>query len=103
MAHSFAGGDRVLQAVHANGGCSARQTNAARFFAHHMDLLPGHGGAVGLEQSGKFVANFLSAPALFFHSCVSPPIFEVGICIIHQFERTARKSVNYFGFILQKI
>ncbi len=56
----------MFQTVHADRRRSARQADAALLFAHHVDLLAGHGSAVSFRHTGKPVVYFFFAPNSFF-------------------------------------
>jgi len=73
------------------------QTQAARFLAQHVNLLPGHGRAVGLEHSGKFVIDLFSAPFFDFHNMHSPFL----VFTILQYPDYASVCVNYFRISFQ--
>jgi hypothetical protein len=80
LAHAFPRRNGVLQAVNANGRRSTGQTNAARFFSQHVDLLAGHRRAIRLEQSSILVTYFFSAPTSHF-SLHFFTFFKTSVCI----------------------
>ena len=75
LAHALARRDGVFQAVDPDCRLPARQANATGFFASHVDLLPRHGRAVSLGQSGISVMYFFPAPCfcLSFHFVYTCP------------------------------
>lgn len=62
FSHSFARLNGVFRTIHPERGLAARETDAPRFFAQHVDLLAGHGGSICFQQVGIFVHNSFSTP-----------------------------------------